>query len=130
MKEGVRDIEERTTAFAVRILKMADSIPMTHSGTMIARQIVRSGASIGANVQEAQEAHSKKDFIRRMNIARAGALETKYWLRLLRDTGLIAGGLLTGIMDEAEQLVRILTAIVKNARLSSTTAKIERSREK
>ncbi len=111
-----RDIDERTFKFAVRILKMAGAIPRTTVGGVVTRQIVRSATSIGANVTEAQGSSTKKDFVRRINIARGEARETLYWLRLIAESKLLPAGRLGDLTQEADELVRILTAIVKRSR--------------
>ena len=82
----------------------------------VGRQLARCGTSVGANVEEAQGSHSKREFIRRMNIARSEARETLYWLRLVAETELLARNRLPEITAEADELVRILTAIVKRSR--------------
>ena len=71
--------------------------------------------SVGANVEEAQGASTKREFTRRMNIARAEAREALYWLRLLAATEILSHVRLREIIDEADELVRILTTIVKKA---------------
>ncbi len=71
---------------------------------------------MGANVEEAQAGQSKKDFIAKMYIACKEARETHYWLRLLADTEVLPPARLTDLTDEANQLVAIITTIVKNAR--------------
>ena len=111
-----RDIEQRTFALAARIIKLVNAIPRSVAGNALGRQIVRSGTSVGANVEEAQGSQSKKDFIRRMNIARAEARETLYWLRLIKETELLPGNRLGELVQEADEPVRILTTIVKHAR--------------
>ena len=83
---------------------------------MIAQQVMRAGTSVGANVEEAQGSQSKKDFTRRMNIARAEAREVLYWLRLIKETELIPIERMGEIITEADELVRILTMIVKRSR--------------
>lgn len=112
-----KDIVDRTFKFAVRILKVANAMPKSLAGNAIARQLVRSGTSIGANVEEAQGSSTKKEFTRRINIARAEAREVLYWLRLIGSGGLISPKRLGPIVDEADELVRILTAIVKRAKM-------------
>lgn len=114
-----RDIEKRTFDFAIRILRLMPAIPMRHGGEVIARQLSRSGTSVGANVEEAQGSQSKRDFVRRMNIARAEAREVHYWLRLLAESGLVETKRLSEIIGEADELVRILTTIVKRSRQNS-----------
>jgi four helix bundle protein len=78
--------------------------------------MARCGTSIGANVEEAQAAQSKAGFARRMNIARAEAKETLYWLRLLGEAEILPRGSLRSLLAEADELVRILTSIVKTSR--------------
>ncbi|MFQ5807352.1 MAG: four helix bundle protein [Phycisphaerae bacterium] len=111
-----KDIQERTFRFAVRILKLVRSLPFDPAGSAVARQLARSGTGVGANIEEAQGSHSKKEFIRRMNIARSEARETLYWLRLVAETELLARDRLREITNEADELVRILTTIVKRSR--------------
>jgi four helix bundle protein len=111
-----RDIQERTFAFAVRILKLVRALPRDATGALVSRQLARSGTSVGANVEEAQGSHSKADFARRMNIARAEAREANYWLRLIAETELIPRTRLAEILRESDELMRILVAIVKNTR--------------
>ncbi len=110
------DIRERTFRFAVRIIKVVHAIPRNLAGAVLARQLARSGTSIGANVEEAEAAHSRAEFIRRMNISRAEARETHYWLRVLGESGLMPASKLSRITPEANEIVSILTAIVQNAR--------------
>ncbi|MFH1748937.1 MAG: four helix bundle protein [Planctomycetota bacterium] len=109
-------IQERSFAFAVRIIRLVRALPRDISGHVVSRQIARCGTSIGANVEEAQAAQSKADFARRMNIARAEAKETLYWLRLLAESEMIGRSRIEELTTEADELVRILTAIVKTSR--------------
>jgi len=111
-----RDIEQRTFAFAVRVLKLVRVLPHTTAAGVVARQLARSGTSIGANVEEAQGSQSRAEFVRRMNIARAEARETSYWLRLLRETSDLKPERMAPIIQEAGELVSILTTIVKRSR--------------
>ena len=68
--EGPQDIAERTFQFAVRVLKLVRALPRDAVGAVVARQLARCGTGIGSNIEEAQDAHTKKEFIRKMNIAR------------------------------------------------------------
>jgi len=111
-----RDICERTFWFAARIIRLVQAVPRTQAGNVVARQLIRSGTSVGANVEEAQGGHTKKEFARRMNIARPEARETLYWLRLIQETELVAKSRMKDIIGEADELVRILTTIVKRTR--------------
>ncbi len=110
------DIQKRTFAFALRIVKLVRQLPRDVGGQTIARQLSRSGMSVGANVEEAQGAHSRVDFARRMNIARAEARETLYWLRLVAESQMLPPERLQELIEEAAEVVSILTSIVKKAR--------------
>ena len=85
-------------------------------GAVVARQLVRSGTSVGANVEEAQGSHSKRDFAHRMNVAHREAREALYWLRLVAESELLEKERFEDIIGEADELVRILTTIVKRSR--------------
>jgi len=116
MKTEPPDIVERTFRFAVQIVKLVNALPKSVAGSVTARQLMRSGTSVGANVEEAQGSHSKKEFARRMGIARTEAREVLYWLRLVRESEMISSERLTELINEADQLVRILITIVKRSR--------------
>jgi four helix bundle protein len=81
----------------------------------LANQLLRSGTSVGANIEEAQAGQSKADFTAKMYIACKEARETKYWLRLLAETNVVSADRLADLTDESHQIVAILTAIVKNS---------------
>ena len=83
---------------------------------MLANQLLRSGTSIGAHVEEAHGGHSKPDFIAKMSMATKEARETHYWLRLLAAAELLPASELAAITDESSQLIAILTTIVKRSR--------------
>ena len=82
---------------------------------ILSKQVVRSGTSIGANVEEAIAGQSKKDFISKMAISSKEARETNYWLRLLRDSQLCKDIDYTNLIDESEEIIKILTSIVKTS---------------
>jgi four helix bundle protein len=115
-KKTTRNICERTFIFAVRIVKLCQVLETSSrvSRTM-ANQLLRSGTSVGANVEEAQGGQSKADFIAKLSISRKEARETLYWLRLLDATQVFPTAKLETLIDEANQLVAILTTIIKNA---------------
>lgn len=93
-------------------------MPKDVASATIARQLIRSGTSVGANVEEAEAAHSKAEFIQNINIARKEARESLYWLRLVGETNMVRASRLKELIAEAEQIVKILTAIVRNSRRS------------
>jgi four helix bundle protein len=113
------DLPERTFAFAVRVVKLCQVLdelqgaPRTSS-----RQLLQSGTSIGANVEEGQASQSRADFIAKYSIACKEARETHYWLRLLAETSILPTDRLAPITDECNQLIAILTTIIKGSRAS------------
>jgi len=112
----VRDIRERTFEFAVSVLGLVRRLPHDPASRVVGGQLARCGMGVGANVEEAQDAHSKKEFIRKMNIARGEAREALYWLRLVQVSRLLPAEALKPVLREADELVRILVAIVRRAR--------------
>jgi four helix bundle protein len=82
-KEKVYDIRKRVFCFAQDVLEIAEMLPQNRVCDVLRTQLVKSGTSIGANVEEADGAVTKRDFINKMAIARKEAKETKYWLRLI-----------------------------------------------
>lgn len=80
---------------------------------VLSKQLLRSGTSVGANVSEATAAYSKKDFVHKMSIASKEARETEYWIRLIEKSGLGEEMSLTLPKNEVEQVISILTKIVK-----------------
>ncbi len=109
-------ITDRSFRFAVRIVRLCKYLEKQDKvSKTLANQLLRSGTSIGANVEEAQAGQSKADFIAKISVSRKEARETLYWLKLLLETEMIPAELITEIIDEADQLVRILTSIVKTS---------------
>lgn len=112
-----QDITERTFDFAVRVVNLCQSleekpgVPRT-----LAKQLLRSGTSIGANVEEARAGQSKADFISKNAIALKEARETHYWLRLLVATEIIPKEKLPNLLQEADELKRILGAIIVSSK--------------
>jgi len=114
-----RDIQERGFSFACRIVKLYKFLAKQRGGgEVLGRQVLRSGTSIGANLEEAAAAQSKADFVSKCSIALKEARETHYWLRLLKETEVISAERLNGLTNESNQLVAILTTIVKKSRVS------------
>ena len=112
-------ITERTFRFSVRVVNVCRFLEKQGSvSRTLASQLLRSGTSIGANVEEAQAGQSKPDFISKMSIACKEARETHYWLRLLIASDIVQEGKIGDLVKEADELVRILSTIVKSSRTS------------
>ncbi len=106
---------DKSFAFAVRIVKLAQFLLKERGESVLSRQVLRSGTSIGANVEEAQAAQSRKDFISKLAIASKEARETRYWLRLLKETNQLEAKHVASLLEDCEELIRLLTAIVKTS---------------
>jgi four helix bundle protein len=112
-----RDLVPRTLAFAVRVVKFCRrSGRTTGNERTMWTQLLKSGTSIGANVEEAQAAESRADFIHKNSIALKEARETRYWLRLFRMAEVVNCAESAELLDEADQLYRILATIVARTR--------------
>jgi len=111
-----KDIQWRTLEFLKRIIRLCRAIGEGRIEQAIAGQLFRAGTSIGANIEEAQGSHGSPDFINKMVIARKEARETRYWLRLVESESFVDPRRMAEILDESDQLVRIISSIVVNAR--------------
>lgn len=115
--EAPREIGEHAFAFAVRAVKLCKVLD-ERSGTprILANQLLRSATSIGANLQESKGGQSCADFLSKISISLKEAREAHYWLRLLIAAEIIPEKQLSPLLDEADQLVAILTTIVKKVK--------------
>lgn len=120
-------VSEKSYTFALHVIGLA-RILRKQGEYELAAQLLRSGTSIGANVEEAQCGVSRADFAAKLGIASKEARETFYWLRLIRDTQIIPQDKITPRIQEVSELLRLLTAIVKKAQTPrSTRLNIEHS---
>lgn len=104
-------IDERTKKFAIRIIKACAYLnKQDDTCRVLAKQMLRSGTSVGANVAESRSAQSNRDFLNKMEIALKEARETKYWLELLLESGLVSNNLFTELLKEASEIIAILVA--------------------
>jgi len=110
-KENI--ILDKSFDFALSIIELYKEI-IEHKEYVLSKQLLRSGTSIGANIEEATAAISKKDFIAKMSISSKEARETRYWLRLIDKSNLVKVDVKIHLKD-IEQIINILTAIVKTA---------------
>lgn len=111
MKSNV--VQEKSYAFAIRIVRLFKYLSDEKREYTLSKQVLRSGTSIGANVEEAIGAQSDKDFVAKLSIAYKDARETRYWLRLLTDTDYLSAKQCEGLMSEVEELLKIIGSIQK-----------------
>jgi four helix bundle protein len=110
------ELKERTMEFAVRVLRMAESLPKTISGQTVARQISCCGTSVAANYRAALRGKSRADFVNKITIVLEEADETGFWIELSERAKLLPKAKLVALADEAEQLVKIFSATRRSTR--------------
>lgn len=116
MNEPVYDLEERLLEFAVRIIRVTQSMNRSRAATHIADQLLRSGTSPYGHHGEAESAESRDDFLHKLKVCLKELREARRWLRLVQKTPLIAKpARLAGILEEAEELIRIFVASARTA---------------
>ena len=108
---------ERTFEFARRVVKLCQMLDQTPGvSRTLAGQLLRSGTSICANVEEGQAGQSRADFSSKLSVACKEARETHYWLRLLAASKVVPEPRLEDLLDEANQLLAILTTIIRKTK--------------
>ncbi len=110
MKEII--IRDKSFEFALRIVKLYKYLTLDKKEYVLSKQILKSGTSIGANVEEAAGGVSKKDFINKLSIAYKEARETHYWLKLLSGSGYITNKMFDSLEKDCEELKKILYTII------------------
>ena len=121
------ELKRRTRAFALRVIRLADSLPRTRAAEVLGRQLLRSGASVGANYRAACRARSNADFIAKMGIVEEEADETIYWMQLVIDAKLVKPEAMRPLLQEADELLAITVASVNTARGKPRTGRQVRS---
>ncbi|WP_298718272.1 four helix bundle protein [uncultured Oceanisphaera sp.] len=116
----MNNVLDKSFVFAVRIVKLYQHLSKEQREYVLSKQLLRSGTSIGANVNEAQAGQSRADFVAKMSIASKEARETKYWLNLLCETGYLDKSQphVVSLLEQSEELIKMLTAIVKNTQMN------------
>lgn len=114
MKENV--LIEKSIVFASRIIKLHQFLVKTKKETIVSKQIVRSGTSIGANINEANYGQSKADFVSKMHIALKETAETEYWLRLLLMSDYLTEEMGRSLLGDCLEIKRLLVASINTAK--------------
>ena len=127
MSERPQDIAARTFAFAVRVVKLCRTLEKKPGvSRTLANQLLRSGTSVGANLEESKGGQSRADFLAKVYIALKEARETHYWLRLLIASEIVAESQLEPLLDECDQITAILTTIVKKVRMRNENLEVRK----
>jgi four helix bundle protein len=116
MDNGQKDILKRTFNLAVNTIGLIRTMRGDTVIQILFKQLIRSSTSIGANLEEAQDAHSKKEFIQKTSIALKESRETNYWIRLLKKIELLDNIKFNHLETESLEILKILTAIVKKSK--------------
>ena len=107
---------DKSYKFSLRIIKLYKYLCEEKKEFVLSKQILRSGTSIGANIEEAIGGFSPKDFLYKMTISYKEARETHYWLRLLHDSHYIEGSAFNSILEDCEEILKLLTTIIKSTK--------------
>lgn len=105
-------VQTKAFAFAVRVVNLYKWLIQNKVPYKIAEQLLKSGTSIGANLEEATGGYSRKEFASKIGISYKEARETRYWLRLLRSTDYLTDQMSTSMLSDCEELIRILAVIL------------------
>ncbi len=117
MKTAKYDLPGRSFEFDCRVVLLCQELDKSNGlNRTLANQLLRSGTSIGANIEEGQAGQSRADFVSKYSIACKEARETNYWLRLLKRTEIVHEHKNKDLLEESNQLIAILTTIIKKTR--------------
>ncbi|MCK9413071.1 MAG: four helix bundle protein [Prolixibacteraceae bacterium] len=123
---NAEDLKRRLKIFALRIIKLAESLPNTLTGKTIGNQIIRSGASPGANYRSACLGKSDKDFLNKLKMVEEELDETIYWLELLVESGLVKSNLLDDLILENQELIKIIVSSITTMKKKLNKGKIDK----
>ncbi len=115
-REWKKVLLERVSNFAMNIIRLSDKLPKSPAGFAIASQVIRSATSIGANIVEAQDASSIKDFTHKLSISLREARETSYWLTVIKKATLLNESEIEKDIKECDELIAILVTSIKSSK--------------
>ena len=119
------DIKKRLKIFALRIIKLSESLPNNITGKTLGNQIIRSGTSPGANYRSACLGKSDKDFLNKLKMVEEELDETLYWLEIIVESGLIKEDLLKDLMNENHELLKIIVSSITTMKKKLNSAKVD-----
>ncbi|MDX1970667.1 MAG: four helix bundle protein [Planctomycetaceae bacterium] len=110
---------ERTKAFALRVIRLVESLPRTRTAEVVGRQLLRSATSVAANYRAAQRGRSRAEFLAKLGIVEEESDESTFWLEILRDSGVIKPQKLELLIAESNEITAIIVASIRAARSRS-----------
>lgn len=114
--DSKRVLQGKSYTFALRVIKLYNYLKDSKAEYVLSKQLLRAGTAIGALVSESEFAQSKADFANKLSVALKEPNETRYWLRLIKDSKLITDEEFNSINPDAEELIRLLVASIKTAK--------------
>jgi len=120
--KGSNILKEKVFRFGVRTFNLYKYLVEEKQEFVISKQLLRSGTSIGANRSESEYAESDADFIHKLSIARKEASESLFWIELLYETKLLTPSEYTSIKTDCEEIIKLLTSIIKSMKSSSNAS--------
>jgi four helix bundle protein len=111
-----QELQERTKTFALRVIKLVDSLPKKRSADILGTQLLRSSTSVAANYRAACRARSQAEFIAKMGVVEEESDESSGWIELIADAGLISRAKVESLLQESNELTAITVASIKTAR--------------
>ena len=117
------ELKQRSKKFALRVMRMVDTLPKKTSAEVVGKQLLRSATSVAANYRAACRARSQADFISKITVVEEEADESMLWLELLIESGIMKKELLEDLLKEANELTAIFTATGKTAKINKSKTK-------
>jgi four helix bundle protein len=125
------EFKKRTKGIALRVIRLVETLPNSHSAQVIGKQVLRSATSIGANYRAACRAKSTADLLHKLAIVEEEADESIYWLELLIESEIVAAGKLSPLINEINQIVAMTVSSIKTLRTSrANDSKIQNLKSK
>ena len=121
IKENV--IQNKSYMFAIRIVRLYQFLVKEKKEYVLSKQLLKSGTSIGANIEEAIGAQSKNDFISKIGISYKEARETRFWIRVLKDTDYLTDSQAASMLHDIDEILKIITRIQKTAKSQNISTK-------
>jgi len=118
MKENI--IQKKSFNFALRIINLYKYLIENKKEFILSKQLLRSGTSIGANIEEAIGGQSRKDFVSKFSIAYKESRETLYWIKLLKESNYLNQNQSSSLINDCEELVKIITKIQKSLKTKNS----------
>ena len=120
MTTSADDFKKRTKSFAVRVMKLVDTLPMQTSAQVIGKQLFRAASSVAANYRAACRGRSKAEFIAKLGIVEEEADECGFWLEMLIESGLVSESKLKPLCEEANEITAMIVASIRTTKSSNS----------